>query len=143
MEIATPPLLKKVTPFFPSNPHLKVEVLSSPPPFLKIWLETQPPAAERRGAVPAMAQWWKKYLSKSYLLLNIIKHTCSWHDTRNLLYIHPEDTKKALFHNKKVIKGTPNLTSPSVHSLFTIVLIKQTSEKNKSSRAASGSRTQF
>ena len=65
------------------------------------------------------------------------------HDIINLVYIHPEDTKKALFHNKKVIKGTPNLTSPSVHSLFTIVLIKQTSEKNKSSRAVSGSRTQF
>ena len=42
------PPLKKVTPLFPSNPHLKTEVLSSPP-FLKIWLETQPPAAERRG----------------------------------------------------------------------------------------------
>ena len=24
------------------------------------------------------AQWWKKYLSKEYLSLNIIKHTCSW-----------------------------------------------------------------
>ena len=23
-------------------------------------------------------QWWKKYLSKEYLSLNIIKHTCSW-----------------------------------------------------------------
>ena len=35
-------LLKKVTPVFPSNPLLKVKVLSSPP-FLKIWLEVQPP----------------------------------------------------------------------------------------------------
>ena len=35
-------LLKKVTPLFPSNPLLKVKVLSSPP-FLKIWLEGQPP----------------------------------------------------------------------------------------------------
>ena len=60
----------------------------------------------------------------------------------SLLYIHPEDTKKALFHNEKVIKGIPNLTSPSVHTLFTINLIKQTSEKYKSSRgAASGNRT--
>ena len=65
------------------------------------------------------------------------------HDIINLVYIHPEDTKKALFHNKKVMKGTPNLTSPSVHSLFTTVLIKQTSEKNKSSKAVSGSRPQF
>ena len=31
---------------------------------------------------------------------------------------------RALFHYKKVKKGTPNLTSPYVHSLFTIVLIK-------------------
>ena len=60
----------------------------------------------------------------------------------SLLYIHPEDTKKALFHNEKVIKGIPNLTSPFVHTLFTINLIKQTSEKYKSSRgAASGNRT--
>ena len=26
------------------------------------------------------AQWWKKYFSKEYLSLNIIKHTCSWHN---------------------------------------------------------------
>ena len=32
--------------------------------------------------------------------------------------------KKALFHYKKVKNGTPNLTFPSVHSLFTIVVIK-------------------
>ena len=51
--------------------------------------------------------------------------------------------KRALFHYKKVKKGTPNLTSPYVHGLFTNFLIKQIFEKNKSSRAASGSRTQF
>ena len=51
--------------------------------------------------------------------------------------------KKAFFHYKKVKKGTLILTSPYVHSLFTIVLIKNFFEKNKSSRAASGSRTQF
>ena len=32
--------------------------------------------------------------------------------------------KKALFHYKKSKKGTPNLTFPCVHSLFTIFLIK-------------------
>ena len=37
----------------------------------------------------------------------------------------------------------PNLTSLYVHSLFTIVLIKQIFEKNKSLKAVSGSRTQF
>ena len=51
--------------------------------------------------------------------------------------------KRTLFHCKKVKKGTPNMTSPHVHNLFTIYLIKQIFEKNKSSRAASESRTQF
>ena len=51
--------------------------------------------------------------------------------------------KRTLFHYRKVKKGTPNLTFPYVHSLFTIFLIKQIFEKNKSSRAASGGRTQF
>ena len=51
--------------------------------------------------------------------------------------------KRALFQYKKVKKGTPNLTSPYIHSVFTIVLIKQIFEKNMSFRAASGSWTQF
>ena len=51
--------------------------------------------------------------------------------------------KKALFHNKKVKKGTLILTSPYIHSLFTIALIKQIFEKNKSSRAASRNQTKF
>ena len=42
-ENCNPLSLKKVTPLFPSNPPLKVEVLSSPAPFLKIWLEVQTP----------------------------------------------------------------------------------------------------
>ena len=40
-KIATPTPLKKVTPSFPGTPS-KAEVLSSPP-FLKIWLEINPP----------------------------------------------------------------------------------------------------
>ena len=51
--------------------------------------------------------------------------------------------KRAHFQYKKVKKGTLNLTSPFVYSLFTLVLTKQIFEKNRSSRAASGSRTQF
>ena len=51
--------------------------------------------------------------------------------------------KRPLFYYKTVKKGTPNLTSPYNHGLFTIVLIKQISEKNKTLRAASGNRTQF
>ena len=39
----------KKYPLFPSNPPLKVEVLSSPP-FLKIWLEVQPPPSRNGGA---------------------------------------------------------------------------------------------
>ena len=34
-------------------------------------------------------------------------------------------------NNKKVKKGTPNLTSPYFHSIFTIFLIKQIFEKKK------------
>ena len=51
--------------------------------------------------------------------------------------------KSALFHNKKVKKGTPHLTSPNVNSLLPIVLIKQIFENNNSLRAASGNQTQF
>ena len=40
--------------------------------------------------------------------------------------------ERALFHHKKVKKGTLIFTAHYVHSLFTIVLIKQTFEKNKS-----------
>lgn len=40
-------------------------------------------------------------------------------------------------------KGTPNLTSPYVFSLFAIVLVKQIFLKNKSSRAASGSQSEI
>ena len=37
---------------------------------------------------------------------------------------HPEDTKKGTFSLQKVERDTPNLTSPNVHSQFTIVLKK-------------------
>ena len=63
MKIATSPL-KKVNPLY-------------------IWLEAQPPLQKGGRGVHTIAQWWKKYLS-----LNIIKHTCSWHDVINLLYIY-------------------------------------------------------
>ena len=52
-----------------------------------------------------------------------------------------------LFYYKTVKKSLPNLTSPYVHGLFTVVLMKQIFEKNKSLRAEvggrSGSRNQF
>ena len=53
MKIATP--LKKVTPLFPSNPPLEIEILSSPP-LLKIWLEAQlpPPPGRKGGGVHTM-----------------------------------------------------------------------------------------
>ena len=53
------PALKKATSLFLSNPPLKVEILSSPPPFLKIWLEAQPPPTLQKGGggrVHTMAQ---------------------------------------------------------------------------------------
>ena len=56
VKIATPPL-NKINPSFPANnplfsrkPPLKAEVLSSPPPLLKIWLEVQPPQQKGVGA---------------------------------------------------------------------------------------------
>ena len=54
-----PPPLEKVIPVFPSNPLLKVEVLSNPP-FLKIWLETQLPCREGGGRVKVdtMTLWY-------------------------------------------------------------------------------------
>ena len=51
--------------------------------------------------------------------------------------------KRALFQYKTVKKGIPNLTSPYVYGLFTIVLINQIFGKIKSSRAASRNQTQF
>ena len=42
----------KKSPSLSQQPPLKVEVLSSPPPFLKIWLEAQTPC--RKGGVPTM-----------------------------------------------------------------------------------------
>ena len=45
LKLQPPSLMKEVNPLFPSNPPLKIEILSSPcAPFLKIWLEAQPPS---------------------------------------------------------------------------------------------------
>ena len=49
----------------------------------------------------------------------------------------------ALFPYKKLQKGTSDMSNPYVHSTFTLLLIKQIFEKNKSSKGASESRTQF
>ena len=56
MKIATP--LEKSHPLSPSNPPLKVEVLSSTH-FLKIWLEAQPPPPplQKEEGVPTMVQY--------------------------------------------------------------------------------------
>ena len=77
MKIATP--LEKSHPLSPSNPPLKVEVLSSTH-FLKIWLEAQPPPpspAERGGgahygAVPGGTT----FLSKILVLLDSMQYLC-------------------------------------------------------------------
>ena len=68
------PPWKKVTPLFPSNPPLKVEVLSSPP-FLKTWLEDQTPSSPlQKGGrgVPTMTSILK---SKAKCVLVVITAT--------------------------------------------------------------------
>ena len=54
--------------------------------------------------------------------------------------IHPR-YKRALFTIN--YKGTSDLTSPYVHCIFSLILIKQIFEKSKSLRIASKSQTQF
>ena len=81
--------MKKVTPLFPSNLPLKVEVLPSPPPpFLKIWLEVQLPSPhthiwrmEPSGTpaltaysyedLPSRTTWSQLLLKKEEIRLNI------------------------------------------------------------------------
>ena len=48
-KLQPPSPLEKSHPLFPSNPPLKVEVLSSPPLFLKIWFEVQPLPSQQKG----------------------------------------------------------------------------------------------
>ena len=73
---STPHLLKKkFSPLFPSNPPLKVEVLSSPL-FLKIWLEVQPHG--RKVGVHYVSVPWRYFLRRTsknwcfFSLLSII-----------------------------------------------------------------------
>ena len=68
-KLQPPPPWKKSPPFFPSNPHLKVEVLSSPCLFFKIWLEAQSPTAERGGA-----QYGPMIEEVSLKIVSLIKH---------------------------------------------------------------------
>ena len=51
--------------------------------------------------------------------------------------------KRALFPYKKLQKGNSNLSNPYVRSIFTLLLIKQIFEKNKSMRPAFKRWTQF
>ena len=48
MKIATPLSLKKVTSSFPAAPFQKLRSCQAPP-FLKIWLEVQPPSSRKGG----------------------------------------------------------------------------------------------
>ena len=50
------PFPEKSHPALSQQPPLKVEVLSSPPPFSKIWLEAQPPPLQK-GGVPTMVYY--------------------------------------------------------------------------------------
>ena len=70
-------------------------------------------------------------------------------DYRDIIYDQPKNesfSKKteSYQHNKALaITGTSDLSYPYVHSIFTLLLIKQVFEKIKSLRAASEIRTQF
>ena len=62
------PSLKKVNPLFPSNPLLKVEVLSSPP-FGKFGWRFNPSSSRKGGGVHSMFSLWLVLLLISFLLL--------------------------------------------------------------------------
>ena len=47
--VKTATSLKKIHPLFPSNPPPKIGILTCHPPFLKIWMEAQPPS-RKEGA---------------------------------------------------------------------------------------------
>ena len=55
--------------------------------------------------------------------------------------VSSRDIKRHFLPKKKVKKGTSDLSYLYVHSIFTLLLIKQIFEKNKSLRAASKSQT--
>ena len=83
-----------------------------------------------------------KILYKRFIIMLMVEISITRDYFRNWGQ-RPKDTKKGTFSLQKIKKGTPILASPYLYSLFTIVLIKQSFEKNKSLRAASRSRTQF
>ena len=61
---------EKSHPLFPKNP-LKIEILSSHLPFLKIWLEAQPPSRNGGGDAhyahpPSLVGSWKNNSRKSF-----------------------------------------------------------------------------
>ena len=71
---------EKFTPFFPRNPPLKIEMLSSPPPFWKFGRTLNPPAEKEGGCtlwrlreVPGMSLWnteavaWRCSVKKMFL----------------------------------------------------------------------------
>ena len=100
VKIATP-RPEKSHPFFPSNPHLKVEVLSRAPLFENLVWGSTPRC--RKGGDAHYCPMMEEVSLKIVSLINIIKHTFSWHDIINLLYIHPEDIKTK--NNKKVVQN--------------------------------------
>ena len=114
MKIATP---LKVTPFFPANPPLKVEVLQSPH-FLKIWLEALPPPTlpspallQKGGAHYAwrITRWLPKF----------VIHICLRPNTRydGNIKLTPE-TK---YHNENKI--APKMVGNFVANMYWIIFL--------------------
>ena len=78
--VTPPPIPEKIhPPLFPSNPHLKVKVLSKPP-FLKIWLEAQLPLQKGQESVHTMSTTLikNKELRKKTELFYKFKEPWAW-----------------------------------------------------------------
>ena len=99
--------------------------------FWTVFCPLLPPPFPRTSQKIKILKNWKKCLEISFCTsVPKIMIICYTRDYFRNWGQHPKDTKRALFHYTKV-------------SLFTLALIKQIFEKNRSPRAASGSWSQF
>ena len=71
----------KSHPLFPSNPPSKSWGQAKPPPFLKIWLEVQPPSKKRGGCTLC----WSHTNTHTLTYTNTHKYTHKAHNTFKVL----------------------------------------------------------